>query len=153
MADRRREPRNFDRDKPLVAVRGMTVFGEQVVAGDPIPDTLSLTQRIRFWTLGRVDYEDDYKARSEKFAPPMTAQDVADAKAQQAVDAGAVDQALVAPDAPLDYTSLSGSNVVMEETGGGWYEITLEDGETEKVRGKDNAEARLRELRETPEGE
>lgn len=154
MADRRLEPRFFDRNEPLVTAKQLLVHGELIAAGDPVPDTLDVTQRIRGWTLGRFVYQKDYEARAEKFAPPMTAQDVADAKeASLKEPVSDQDETEGNEDYELDYGVEGEDRAVLKSLGGGWYEITSPGAEPEKVQGKDNAEKRLIELRAEAEGE
>lgn len=55
----RKTVRDFDKSKPLVSLRHMTVLGKSYARGDDLPDlNLGIAQRL--WLSERADYKSDY---------------------------------------------------------------------------------------------
>lgn len=112
----------FDKTKPLVALRQMTLLGHEVAGGDPISELkdgngVPLDSGIlcRLWMTRWADYAEDVRPTPE----------------------------LAAPTDPDDTTGVAYSH-----TGGGWYSVTapwLDD--PIKVQGAAAAEAKAEELR------
>lgn len=113
--------RKFDASEPLVAKRQLTLLGEPVAKGEPIPDKVDLAVRRRLWMTRHADYKKDYTPTPE----------------QETHGAGKewMDEA---------------DGVSVTEGENGWFTIHAawlgEDGE--KVRGAEAAEARAAEVRE-----
>ena len=51
-----RSHRKFDRNRPLVSRKSMTVFSKLVAPGDPLPANLPEAVARRLWVTGRADY-------------------------------------------------------------------------------------------------
>lgn len=96
MVDRRRTPRHFDNDKPLVSARWQTIHGQRLCPGDPIADDLGHVVRMRLWMSGIAKYQDDY-------TPTPVASEAATDQADEA--------------APIQY--------IMTAAGKGFYTIEL----------------------------
>jgi hypothetical protein len=60
--DRRKAPRYFDNNKPLVSCKNQLVNGEQLSPGGLISSDLPHSVRLRIWMSGLACYQKDYKA-------------------------------------------------------------------------------------------
>lgn len=161
MADRRLAAKYFDNSQPLIATRNMTVEGNDVHAGKPLPDGLGKGLRMRLWVTRRVVYEKDYK-------PTPTLDPVSEIAI---VDAGGGWYVITAPWLP-DGEKVQGKDKAearaqeLREAGdpkgvnvnggdGGWFEITADwIADPEKVQGREAADERAEQLRAegAPEG-
>lgn len=153
----------FDPKRPLVAARDFTFMGVAYKAGDPFnPEGASDRQRGRQYEARAVNFgegeatdapveqvtmEGPKGGRYTITAPWLDEPEVVRGKANaekrlaELRDEGA----------PLGFID-GGSAVTVEEKGGGWYEIDAPWlDEPEKVQGRDEAEARQRELHEAGE--
>lgn len=111
----------FDAAQPLVAARRLTLMGEEVNGGDPIPSEVSLDVRRRLWMTRYAHYASDYRP-----TPELETQ----GEGREWMD--------------------EADGVTVTEGENGWYTIRAqwlgEDGE--KVHGAEAAEARAAEVRE-----
>ncbi len=151
----------FDPKRSLIAARGFTFAGRAYAPGDPFPhpdDAGTIPDRLR---------ARQYEARAVNFAPEdATVEDpVQMVKAEKngyytitapwferpltvrgKVNAEKALAEVREEGAPLGFID-GGSDVEVEEIGGGWYQITAPWlAEPEKVQGRDDAEKRQREI-------
>lgn len=130
MTDRRLAPRNFDAAKTLVAAKTRTINGKDLQPGDVIDAELPTATLMRLWMTGLAVYQDDFR-------PTPVAQPGDKDDAEQ-ID--------------LDAWKIHADGVDVTEGDNGWYAIKADwADEAEKVRGHEAAEARVAELRATPE--
>lgn len=168
--DRRRIARLFDPEQQLVSRRSQLLAGKQLSAGDKVSDKVPLGTRMKLWLSGRLDYEKDFRptartgpvpADTEKDASWLDRADGVEViegengwyqiKAEwldEVVSAHGEDKAKeTAADlrAAPDYER---AGLSIDHAGGGVYQISRNDEpiEDERVKGKDAAEARAREL-------
>lgn len=120
----------FDRARPLVAGRRMTVQGHELNPGDALPDDLEEGVKRRLWLVRRAHYKHNYL--------PAPVEETAK------TDPGEPDSTLEEGDKWM----FEADGVSVEKSAGGWYKITaswLE--EPVKERGEDAAKAKASELR------
>jgi hypothetical protein len=154
----------FDPSRPLVAARAFTFSGRSYAAGDPFPhpddgafpDRLRARQyEARAVNMGEAEPEQvdpvqmtgPKGGRYEITAPwlerPLTVRGKVNAEKALAE--------MREEGAPLGFID-GGSDVEVEDIGGGWYQISAPwIAEPEKVQGRDAAEARQRELHDAGE--
>jgi len=65
MVDRRRVAKKFKADLPLVIAKHLTVYGEQLLPGDPMPSKVPLAVRRKLWLANKAQYAKD-EAPKEK---------------------------------------------------------------------------------------
>lgn len=129
MTDRRLAPRNFIADKPLVAAKARTINGKDLQPGDLIDADLPTATLMRLWMTGLAVYEDVF--RPTPVAEPSEGE-------EEQVDPNA--------------WKIRADGVDVTEGDNGWYVLKADwTDEAEKVRGHEAAEARVAELRATPE--
>lgn len=149
----------FDPKRPLIAARGFTFAGRAYAPGDPFPNPADGPFALR-------QIERQYETRGVNFAPESeTAEDpvqmTGPAGGRYTITApwferpltvrGKVNAEKALADVreegpPLGFID-GGSDVEVEESGGGWYQIDAPWlAEPEKVQGREAAEARQREI-------
>lgn len=117
--DRRLSPRYFQKNQQLIATRVMTIIGEPVQAGDPIPMEIDAGTRMKLWLSGRALYATDYR--------PTPVQEEA--------------TVVVDEEPEVAVTHVGGGMFLVQPS---W----LADGHGEKVKGKEEANKRAAELLE-----
>lgn len=122
----------FDPAQPLVAGCRMTVQGNELNPGDPLPDDLDNGVKRRLWLVRRAHYKQDFR-------PTPVDEQVKTAPGEQ-------DPALEEGDEWM----VEADGVTVTEGDNGWYEIAAPWlSEPEKAHGKDAAKEKAAELRET----
>jgi hypothetical protein len=165
----------FDPAQPLVAGRRMTVQGNDLEAGDPLPDDLDNGVKRRLWLVRRAHYKQDFRPtpvdetvqtapgeQDPNLEPDDAWMATADGVTVTAGDNGWYEIAADWLEEPVKAHGLEAAQekaAELRETrgftskhvGGGKYEITGPGlTEPESVKGKDAAESRVAELRAAP---
>lgn len=151
----------FDPKRPLVVARDFTFMGTAYKAGDPFaPEGAADRLRARQYEARVVNHGPD-EAAVQADADPVRMTE-SDKRHTYLITAPWLDEPISvrgkanaekrlaevqADGPPVGYVD-GGSEVTVEEGGGGWFTITAPGQEPEKVQGREAAEARFLELHE-----
>ncbi len=155
----------FDPTKPLVVARQMTLLGNTVTGGDPMPDDVTVDVARRLWMSHYLTYAEDYRPTAEQVTHGTGLEWMDEDRGVSVVEGengwytiqaawlgedGEKVQGAEAAEARADEVRTEGDTygISYAHSGGGWYLITGPGVPDDlKVKGEEAARAKVAELR------